>query len=179
MQQHQRQLKRSVRLCSVHSTLETKQFTWLTVSLALLQRSDCNIIFLLTVVQHWLKWEITQWVHQKESIQRTSSSVNRLSTTELHPAPDWWNNNALISLLVTCSCGFLWLAASHRQNSTYQCQLHQLWSTGWNKEYLNEFTMTTMSKHSTNKVYWKNNTCMGDGFSNPCLSICSRISAEK
>ena len=39
------------------------------------------------VVEHWLEWEIAQWVHHEGSIRRPITTWANALTTELHIAP--------------------------------------------------------------------------------------------
>ena len=46
--------------------------------------------FVTPVIEHWLEWEIAQWVHHEGSIQRPIAPWANTLTTELHLAPLWW-----------------------------------------------------------------------------------------
>ena len=48
--------------------------------------------FVTPVVEHWLEWEIAQWVHHEGSIRRPIAPWANALTTELHLAPLSWGS---------------------------------------------------------------------------------------
>ena len=56
--------------------------------------------FVTPVMEHWLEWEIAQWVHHEGSIRRPIAPWANALTTALHLAPDQFE----VHLDLACGC---------------------------------------------------------------------------
>ena len=69
-----------------------------------------TIAFVTPVMEHWLEWEIAQWVHHEGSIRRPIAPWANALTTELHLA-------LLTPQVDTISCGWgIWTEWSNLQH---------------------------------------------------------------
>ena len=55
--------------------------------------------FVTPVVEHWLEWEIAQWVHHEGSIRRAIAPWSNALTTELHLAPNSKSTNNTLFII--------------------------------------------------------------------------------
>ena len=90
-------------------------------------RTAHTTAFVTPVMEHWLEWEIAQWVHHEGLIRRPIAPWANACTTELHLAPMFREVHLLTFESRCCHIGYsfwwtariLLYAPSHRQDSTY------------------------------------------------------------
>ena len=129
------------------------------------------------VVEHWLEWEIAQWVHHEGSIRRSIAPWANALTTELHLAPskvkatgqfllhsvttmlsNFWHKrqtitNNTMAFPVEWRVNYMGAILGRDQNVTH---FYQLWrdkfKTSERHEWMNE--CLTTPQHEKQIGYW-------------------------
>ena len=88
----------------------------------LTDRITHTMAFVTPVVEHWLEWEIVQWVHHEWSIRPPIAPWTNALTTELHLAPQRCLGNwGSVFRIELCVCGCV-----HMQQFGNNTNLHKL-----------------------------------------------------